>query len=185
MAKKKPKKNLWPWQREPPFIPGDGVYCDGGLASRNPSSVGGSWAHCTVKDGEMICWSSGVITPEEAGLPTITNNLAELLAAVRALQECPDRWDGFLYTDSQVTYLRIAKTKRQAKLNGVPQWLQEQLFEAKERLGGYQVRLLAGHPEDRHLKVGVNDRGFSVSKHNVWCDLRCGLEISQRFGIDQ
>lgn len=188
MARKKRKKKdrkvvLWPWEKEGPFVPGDGVYCDGGIAGANPSKIGGSWAHCTVYGGEIVAYSSGVMTPEEAMMPHITNNFTELLAAVRALQECPDGWKGILYTDSKCTYLRVAQTPSQAKLNNVPDWLCEQLFEVKRRLGNYKLCLVAGHPNKEDLSRGFNKNGHAVSKHNVWCDERCAHEISQAFGF--
>lgn len=143
------------------------VYCDGGVIGCNPSELGGTWSF--VVPGCPIV--SGVVTPREAGLPKITNNYTELLAAVQALENMPAGWAGTIYTDSQITLFRIRNQK--PKFNGIPQDLQQRVWAARKRLGNYQVVLVGGHPTQNDLALGQDSRGLPVSKWNVECDKEC------------
>lgn len=152
------------------------LYADGGVIGRNPSAHGGTWAWCLVSGLDRVREASGTVTPAEIGLPLVTNNLTELLAAVTGLEAMPDGWGGTLYTDSKITLLRVSKTKRQAKLNGIPDALRARLQAVKDRLGGYKVVLLGGHPSRGELLDGRRKDGMPVSIHNVHCDSLCGRE---------
>src|SRR4051812_27988621 len=99
-------------------------YTDGGVIGANPSPIGGTWAFCIVDAGERITCESGIITPEQAGLPAITNNLTELLAIVNGREALPWAWSGTIYSDSWVSLQRVFLA---AKLANVPPWLVHRL----------------------------------------------------------
>jgi ribonuclease HI len=88
------------------------VYCDGGVIGSNPSAMGGTWAFVLVFS-EIInlvtkievpysIESSGVITPADVDLPSVSNNVSEIVAALNALEILPADWAGTLYSDSLV-----------------------------------------------------------------------------------
>ncbi len=152
------------------------LYTDGGVIGKNPSKIGGTFAWCYVNAlGERVASGYGdIAAAEQIGLPTVSNNVTELMAVVMGMEALPTGWAGTIYTDSFVTLCRVEKGRRKpAKLNGVPDWLQERLAIAKGRLGDYKVVLLGGHPTKAELAAGVSGNGFPVSEHNVWCDKQC------------
>ena len=146
------------------------VYSDGGVIQRNPSPIGGTWAWCAVdKHNTRIAHASGVTpAPYE---DTISNNVMEFIAAVRALESLPDGWTGTLYSDSQVTLGRLCQGW---KLTGLPLgWIQRGSA-VIQRLGTITPILLQGHPTKADLERGIGaKRGYPVSEHNVWCDQAC------------
>lgn len=148
------------------------VFVDGGIVGRNPSEIGGTWAWCEVIDGERVQEQSGSVTPEEIGLPRVTNNFTELLAAVLALEAMPDGWCGTLYTDSKITLYRL---KGSRKFAGIPDSLRERCERQRERLR-FEVVLLGGHPTVLEMYRGRRSDGTPVSCWNVWADRQCGRE---------
>lgn len=149
------------------------LYCDGGVIGKNPSGRGGTWAWVTVGKMGRVRHQSGVVQPDDVGLPSITNNLTELLAALEGMESLPDRWNGTIYTDSRVTQCRIRRTKKQAKLNGIPEPIRIRVAAAKARLGNYCVSLVGGHPSKNDLAYGHKRDGTPCSIHNVFCDNLC------------
>lgn len=154
------------------------VFVDGGVIKRNPSTYGGTWAYVFVDENDQeIGRRSGYVTPQEIGLPTITNNLTELLAAVNAMLHLPEDFAGTIHTDSFVTLCRI--TARNPKMNGIPDHLQDRMWVARKRLvnfGKHMVVQVDGHPTKDQLFKGKGKRGNPVSKFNVLCDDLCGME---------
>lgn len=148
------------------------LYCDGGVIGSNPSSVGGTWAFCIVENDERIFEHKGFITPGE-DLPAITNNLTEMLALVRGLQQLPVGWAGTIYSDSQIT---LGRAFEGWKWKNIPAWLHHEYQVARGRLGWPNIKhvLLQGHPTKAELLAGVGKSGRPVSEHNVWCDKACG-----------
>lgn len=156
------------------------LFTDGGVCGRNPSTEGGTWAWCHVQNGQRVRHESGFIARSEVGLDKVTNNLTELFAAVRGMESLPPGWSGTIWTDSQITLLRIRRGK-QAKLNGIPDWLRERLAAVKARLGNsYRVGLLGGHPSRKDLARGTRTDGTPVSVHNVFCDGLC-RKVAEEF----
>ena len=158
------------------------LYCDGGVIGKNPSPIGGTWAFCVV-DVELfdlhIIEQSGVIVPAQARLPEITNNLTEMLALVRGLQNLPDDWKGTVYSDSQITLGRVFDGW---KWNGIPNWLHVEFQRERKRLCNWEYirwQLLQGHPTRAELDAGIGKRGYPVSIHNQWCDRACGAEADK------
>lgn len=152
---------------------GGQIFCDGGVIGANPSPAGGTWAWVLVCGGHVVRHCSGIVTPTAADLPTISNNLTELLAAVEALENIRshDRnWAGTIYTDSKVTLLRLTQTFSQA-FAGIPRELRDR---ARAVATGkrWKAKLVKGHPTAKHLKAGHWD-GVMVSKWNCWCDKEC------------
>lgn len=148
------------------------LYADGGVIGVNPSPIGGTWAWCQVQNGVRIATASGIITPAEARLPVITNNLTELYAILQARDSLPYAWTGTIHSDSWVSLQRVFLA---ARLNNVPDWLVRRL-QTMQRDGwfsGCAWQLLDGHPTKAQLSAGVGKRGNPVSEHNVWCDLAC------------
>lgn len=156
------------------------LYADGGVISRNPSAIGGTWAWRQVdKDGQPLAEESGVITPSEAGMSMVTNNLTELLALVNGLESLPAGWSGLICSDSNVS---IGRLFRGWALRGVPNWLIVRTSTAMQHVDMPNCTpvLLDGHPSREQLEAGVGKRGNVVSVHNVWCDAACGAQ-AQRY----
>lgn len=161
------------------------LYTDGGCIGANPSRIGGTWAYCLVNAaGERIVNASGVITPAQAHLPAVTNNLTELLALVYGLERLPQGWAGTVYSDSQVSLQRVFEA---AKLKNVPPWLVERLqaLQKSGKLAAMSYVLLDGHPTKAELLAGRGKGGHPVSEHNVFVDWLCqaagriaGLEVA-------
>jgi ribonuclease HI len=158
------------------------VYCDGGVIGRNPSPHGGTWAYCRIDQaGVRVDHASGYVFPVIPG-NTVSNNVSELYAAVRALESLPDGWTGTLYTDSHVTECRVNRP-RKASMKGVPCGLVEDLENVVDRLGTITVVLLGGHPTKAELYAGMRKDGMLVSSHNVFCDHLCSklaLEFKEK-----
>lgn len=157
----------------------ESLFSDGGVVARNPSLLGGTWAwRLVAADGVTVLREeSGLVLPEEVGLERVTNNLTELLAAVRALEAMPDGWEGVLYTDSQITLYRVerrAATAKQARMAGIPPDLIARRDTLHDRLGPYRLSLLGGHPTREELAAGKRRDGMPCSPHNVACDEACG-----------
>jgi hypothetical protein len=148
------------------------VYCDGGVIGRNPSRRGGTWAWRHIdRKGFLLRMGSGVVRPEDAGMPTITNNLTELLAALEGMALLPDGWAGAIWTDSNVTLLRLRGGK---KFNGIPTVMVERTKSELARLGLFQAKLLGGHPTENELFLGRKLKsGLPVDWQNVYCDREC------------
>jgi ribonuclease HI len=163
---------------------GLGLYSDGGCVGPNPSPRGGTWAWCLVgPGGEREQEASGFVTPDQAGLPAVTNNYAELLAAVLALESRPAGWSGVLHTDSQVTLNRVRRQpagRKSPGMAGIPGDLAARLDAARARLGEYRVVLLGGHPTLGELAAGRRRDGLPCSPHNVHCDLLCSRAARNR-----
>jgi hypothetical protein len=149
------------------------IYCDSGVIRVNPSPFGGTWAVRFIKDSEILAGRSGLITPIQASLPAIINNLTELLAVVSGLSRLPSAWIGTVYSDSQVTLGWVFDSWKWA---GVPAWLHHDYETQRARLAYWdQIThvLLAGHPTKAQLLAGIGRHGYPVSEHNVWCDHEC------------
>lgn len=148
------------------------LYTDGGCITKNPSPLGGTWAYCIVEGvGERKKEDAGIITPPFHGLTLISNNVTELLAAIKGLENMPDGWDGIFYTDSLITLRRVTVAK--TTFNGIPTELKDRLHHAKLRLGKFSAELLGGHPNEVELALGVREDGKPVSYHNIRCDVLC------------
>lgn len=148
------------------------LYADGGVIGANPSPIGGTWAWCMADaNGNRIKQESGIIRPDVCDGP-VTNNITELVALVYGLEALPTLWNGTVYSDSQVSLLRVFCA---GKLNNVPEWLKHRLWAIQKtgRLQHMSWKLLDGHPTKAQLEAGVGKRGNLVSVHNVWCDSEC------------
>ena len=174
------------------------LYCDGGLALSNPSPAGGSFAFCGVEtldprplvEGETpggldagverVIEAHGYILPHELGMPLVTNNHTELIAAVCALEAMPPGWSGRLCSDSGCTLGRLFRGER---LKNVPGWLSARMGQALARVGAVEPVLLKGHPKRPDLALGWKE-GKPVSEHNVWCDEACGRENERVVSIE-
>jgi ribonuclease HI len=143
------------------------LYTDGGVIKKNPSEWGGTYAWCGVNErGERVVVGSGLILA--AGM---TNNIAEFVAAVSALEMMPDQWSGKLYSDSQITLGRLCWGW---KLMGIPPEWATRGSAVLKRLGEIEPVLLQGHPTRADLAAGIGKkRNLPVSEHNVWADREC------------
>jgi ribonuclease HI len=147
------------------------LYADGGVINSNPSQLGGTWAWVHVDElGKLVRWDAGVITPKEASVEAVSNNLTELLAVVNAIAATPPGWSGVICTDSKVTAMRITKGFIPHDPS-VPRWLRRKLWGLKERRR-WRVVLVRGHPNKAELEAGWS-QGLPVDKWNVWCDKKC------------
>lgn len=146
------------------------IFCDGGVVGPNPSQLGGVWAFCWVDEkGNRIKEVSGVVSPDQVGLPTITNNLTELLAVLFAIQSISRDWSGNIHTDSRVTYLRFTSSW---KFNGIPAPVRRAVVYLKQKPHNWRMVLIAGHPTQADLEKGFKG-DYPVSEHNVWADMEC------------
>jgi len=156
------------------------LYSDGGVISKNPSHIGGTWAYCLVSETGMVLFDqSGVITPADAGMETITNNLTEMLALLRGLEHLGDNFRGTVYSDSQITLGRVSQGW---KWTGIPSWMHAMYRKQRARLAHWdeiKFVLLSGHPTAADLERGIGKRGYPVSIHNVACDKACGLAAKE------
>ncbi len=149
------------------------LFADGGCITRNPSTLGGTWAWVAVNAaGVRVAERSGSITPADIGMGVVTNNVTELLAAVEALEAREPGWSGTLATDSGVTFKRLRRPEK-AGMKGVPVELVARLKAAVKRAGRLTLLHLSGHPTAEQLRAGVGKHGLPVSVHNVRCDKLC------------
>lgn len=149
------------------------VYTDGGVCRVNPSPHGGTWCFVRVDaDGFMADVTGGIVLPEALGVPAVTNNQTELLAAVLALESLPAGWGGTLCTDSQVTVYRL--TREKPRFRGIPASLERRCRDARQRAGpGFRAVLVVGHPTRCQVANGQNRFGRPASRWNVLCDETC------------
>jgi ribonuclease HI len=152
------------------------LFTDGGCMGRNPSQLGGTWAWLLIRDGKLVQRDSGLLLPGDVGKPDVSNNLAELHAALEALAAVPEGWRGVLFTDSKVTLHRATNGKSFA---GVPNAMRLRCLSLR-RSRKHRVVLLSGHPTREDLRKGFSSRGYPVSKWNVACDQECS-RIAEEF----
>lgn len=159
------------------------LYTDGGVISKNPSPIGGTWAWCLV-DGDTLIEQSngGVFHTDVVQFPggLVTNNQTELFAVVQGLSQLDSDVLVEVCSDSAVTLGRIFKN---FAFSNIPFWMKSALEIEKERLvhfSKFTYTQLDGHPTKAHLLAGIGKRGNPVSKWNVLCDKLCN-EAAQRF----
>ena len=146
------------------------LFCDGGVIAKNPSTYGGTWAW-TLLDAhrKRVAYDSGVIIPNDWGRKSISNNFAELYAAIVALEAMPNGWRGILHTDSLVTVYRL---ERGVEPHKVHRNLTKRL-DALTKNRKWKVSHIGGHPNKKALADGVDKRGLPVHEANVFCDQEC------------
>ena len=156
------------------------IFVDGGIIGRNPSKIGGTFCWIWIgSDNQPIKSGWGIITPEDLGVPKITNNMTELIAAVRALTSVPPDWAGTLYTDSKVTRIRLTFGE---KFKNIPQCIRQKVLNLR-RNRRWKVVQVAGHPTQEDLLAGFRvGTTLPVSIHNVSCDLKC-QELAKEFSV--
>lgn len=151
----------------------NGLYVDGGVIAANPSLIGGTYAWCQVVDDMRTVEGMGVISPSQAQMPAVSNNLTEMLALVKGLESLPEDWKGEVFSDSQIT---LGRAFTGWKWTHIPTWLHLRYSRVREYLvyfDRFEYTLLAGHPTKVQLAAGVGRHGYPVSVHNVWCDDAC------------
>jgi ribonuclease HI len=158
------------------------LFVDGGVINTNPSKIGGTWAWRVVEgdirgaDPEYTVVQkegSGVVTPHQAGMDTISNNYAEMIALIRGLQALPEDWVGTVCSDSKIT---LGRAFSGWAWNGIPTALRYEFLDAVKRLRNWKKikpKHLDGHPTNMQLSKGIGKRGNPVSEHNRWCDHAC------------
>lgn len=166
------------------------VYCDGGVVSKNPSEIAGTWAYCFVGGGRNIIDNTPVVNGLDYGKPVlkiesgiiysanekVTNNITEYLAALNALEALPSGWSGNFCSDSQVTLGRLFDDW---KNNNLPTRYVSRAREALGKLGTINPVLVDGHPSKKQLAAGKGKRGHHVSLFNVMCDQACGTRSEE------
>lgn len=155
---------------------GDWLFCDGGVISRNPSTIGGTWAWVLVKDGAEVARDSGVINPEFLERNVVTNNNTELYALCQGINKLSDGWAGKVASDSGIA---LGWVFRGFKTDLVPHRLmiyRSGLEAVRKRADGLPWVNLAGHPMPSDLAAGKRlskTPNLPVSKWNVLCDALC------------
>ncbi len=155
------------------------LFCDGGCLGSNPSLKGGTFAWILVYRDRIVRSDFGMLTPEDAGVEKITNNLTELLAVLRGLEAMEPNWKGILYTDSLITLRRITSGK---KFKNIPDYLVDRVLKIREGRK-WKAILLKGHPSREDLRAGRTKKGRPVSKYNKMCDDIC-KDLSKKFFSD-
>jgi Ribonuclease HI len=167
------------------------LYSDGGCCKKNPSPYGISWAFvATDENDEEIYRESGHITTANCKGYKASNNLAEMIAAVKALEYARGNLAGntlreiTLYCDSELTLhtlflgysmKRLPRNVIQ-RMNGVLTAIR--IGRAKH----INWILVAGHPTKKDLEQGFkvkNKQKLPVSKYNVECDKMCRIEAAK------
>jgi ribonuclease HI len=164
------------------------LYTDGGVSQSNPSPPNGgiSWAFIAVdENGTIIHEESGRISTSDCKGFLASNNLAEAIAVVRALEwaviffenmKAMDEVIEFeLFSDSELTLNRAFKGYSVKKLpTNVVERLGTALASLKDTKLSYQ--LLAGHPTRKDLKQGFKEKKgkrYPVSSFNIYVDSLC------------
>lgn len=145
------------------------LFSDGGVVGQNPSPHGYTWAWCLVKGVCRVAHDSGLVRPESG---SVTNNLAELEAAVRGLESLPEGWAGFLVIDSACTIARLIRGSHDPSMDGVPISLQVRAAIQRQKKS-YTVVRVKGHPTRADLARGRHASGACVSEHNEFVDSLC------------
>ncbi|MEI6415740.1 MAG: RNase H family protein [Pseudomonadota bacterium] len=152
------------------------LYADGGVIQKNPSEIGGTWAWIMVNELDQHVDSSwGTITPAEARMPAITNNLTEMLALICGLERLPANFAGTVYSDSKIS---LGRLHWGWKWSNIPTWMHRRFTSAITRLDNWdmdriQFIHLDGHPTQEQLASGIGKCGNPVSAWNVRCDKLC------------
>lgn len=161
------------------------IYTDGGVCKKNPSPYGLSWGFLSLDENDTVVHEdSGRVTTADCKGYKASNNLAEMIAAIKGLEYVIDSLKETyipllttyvtLYSDSELTLNRIFKNYSTDKLpKGVVNRLGTVI--AKFRVAGVTLNgvLVGGHPTKKELKAGVNKKGLPVSEFNVRVDLLC------------
>lgn len=181
------------------------IYTDGGVISKNPSLIGGTWAFCLVNCNEnfertQIIGMSGFVPVVNN---PFTNNWSESIAICLAFESLPEKWSGTIFSDSACALGRAFLNWR---INNLPKIIHIRTLAALERLGEIKYRLVQGHPnkkelnhefgtdEEYKLPLGrketnpYHEEVFGgkrvVSIHNVWCDKECKKESDKKVQVN-
>ena len=125
-----------------------------------------------MADDHAIKTASGLIEPDEWDLLTLSNNHAETIAVLRALEaiERANWVDYVLRTDSMVAMRRFQSSQQ---FKGVPTWLRLRIVDVRRRLRP-KIALVGGHATKAELLVGkLRRNGLPTSKWNSVCDAEC------------
>lgn len=156
------------------------LYVDGGVVLKNPSPIGGTYAYRLLKDGEVVSEGGFFISCKDARVEAMTNNITEMMALVKGLENLPDDWTGTILSDSTIT---LGRAFSGHKWKNVPAWLCHRFVVQRYRLVNWNIinkELLSGHPTRKQLATGIGKNGLPVSEHNVWCDQAARL-AGERF----
>lgn len=152
------------------------LYCDGGVISKNPSTIGGTYA-CRIVDSDdetVLVEIKGIVIPSSFGVTAITNNHTEMMAIITGLSYLPLEFDGTVFSDSLVTLNRVFSGWA---MKNVPPILVDALRQEQSRLKlskSTKWSHLAGHPTREQLTRHFGKNGSPISIHQVWCDMACG-----------
>jgi ribonuclease HI len=153
------------------------IYTDGGVIGKNPSKHGGTWAFVAVRGGASVFENSGILLPESVGTPAISNNMAELIAVMNAV-EWSQRWPTTIYTDSIISLYRLNNKK--SKWAGIPDPIRNLFLRIRsEHSCLHKAVLVKGHPTKADLERGTSEHGIPVSPWNVRADKLCGMVAAE------
>jgi ribonuclease HI len=159
------------------------VYCDGGCIKKNPSTIGITWAFTAINAAQEQVIKRGGVVPYTN--KPLTNNHAEQIAIVLALEAMPEGWSGHVYSDSRCALGRVF---RAWSTHNLSQDIIDRSKAALPRLGRVGYTLLKGHPTPEWLERGYSDvlsdfntngngvEYLPVSQFNVWADKECGRQ---------
>jgi ribonuclease HI len=150
------------------------VYADGSIIGPNPSPFGGVFAYYIVggcEGGDKVLQAKrGSFTPRSCSKEYVGSNLAESYAILMALRGVPDGFGVQIYSDSKNA---LGACFMNWKREYWPEWFEDQIRRAIDRLPLCRHYHLDGHPKAVHLESGFGPRGNPVSSWNVKCDEQC------------
>lgn len=156
------------------------IYTDGGCHNNGPRKGDGAWAYTKYeKDAPITCVTAGTMM-------MTTNNRAEMMAIIKALQSCPDHSNVLIISDSGYvvkgynhpayldTWMRNGwVTSTGSKVLNVDLWLE---ILALTYCHGVKFKLIKGHYKDPNLEHAlwnsVVDRACThIIKNNIMTDM--------------
>ena len=141
------------------------AWVTGASIGGNPSKVGCAWAWCHVnRSGDCFFVGSGVTVPKDLGVLVVGEHVAELWAAVCALQGLPDNWSGKLYMKaSSITCMRLTDPWN-ASMDGVPSFVVDKLRHHRQRIPDLGLVV---------YKAGAANRARYKNEHEDYVDGIC------------
>lgn len=155
-----------------PYKPPWSLWTDGGLLSRNPSPLGGSYCAIHVNPENKMVWTDrGILIPKHLGVEKITNNHTELTAVYRGIRRLPDGWKGEIVSDSECVLAWLQQEGRgmYRTWKNCPPWLQSYVELEQKRILDTDGRLEYRHVEG-HQESSLDHRW------NCECDRICNEE---------
>ena len=151
------------------------IVSDASCFEGGKNSVGAAWAYRHISTGQcVIKEESGRVAARELGVNAIFSDIAEIYAALVALESAPAEWHGQLLVDNEAAF-RLFHTR--VAWEGLPYRLASRFQCVVAKLGKYSVHQVVSHPSATSRKLGYQvgscGKRRPVSSHHVACDKLC------------